>query len=69
VTQGYTLNFKDSKVLKRFCVYGSVHNLVTFTGYTGLDPEVQVTGFDAGTDERDKYPTIRSFTFGLTLTF
>ena len=69
VTLGYTLNFKDSKFLKRFRVYGSVHNLATFTGYTGLDPEVQVTGFDAGTDERDKYPTIRSFTFGLTLTF
>jgi hypothetical protein len=50
-------------------VYGSVHNLATFTGYTGLDPEVRVTGFDAGTDERDKYPTIRSFTFGLNFTF
>ena len=69
VTLGYTLNFKDSKFLKRFRVYGSVHNLATFTGYSGLDPEVRVTGFDAGTDERDKYPTIRSFTFGLTLTF
>ena len=69
VTLGYTLNFKNSKFLKQFRVYGSVHNLATFTGYTGLDPEVQVTGFDAGTDERDKYPTIRSFTFGLNLTF
>jgi hypothetical protein len=69
VTLGYTLNFKNSNFIKRFRVYGSVHNLATFTGYTGLDPEVRVTGFDAGTDERDKYPTIRSFTFGLNLTF
>ena len=69
VTLGYTLNFKNSNFIKRFRVYGSVHNLATFTGYTGLDPEVRVTGFDAGTDERDKYPTIRSFTFGLNFTF
>ena len=50
-------------------VYGSVHNLLTITGYTGLDPEVPITGFDAGTDERDKYPTIRSYTFGINLNF
>jgi hypothetical protein len=68
LTLGYTLNLKN-KYIKRVRAYGSIHNLATFTGYTGLDPEVPIEGFDAGTDERDKYPTIRTFTFGLNLTF
>ena len=68
LTLGYSLRLKN-KYIKGVRAYGSIHNLATFTGYTGLDPEVPITGFDAGTDERDKYPTIRTFTFGLNLTF
>ena len=60
LTLGYTHNFKNNDYIKSVRLYGSVHNLATFTGYTGLDPEVRITGFDAGTDERDKYPTIRT---------
>ena len=69
VTLGWSHRFKNTKFLKGLRVYGTVHNLATITGYSGLDPEVPITGFDAGTDERDKYPTIRSYTFGLNLTF
>ena len=69
VTLGYTHRFKPNKYVQSVRAYASVHNLATFTGYTGLDPEVPITGFDAGTDERDKYPTIRSFTFGVNITF
>ena len=69
VTLGYNLNFKNKKYVKKLRVYGSIHNLATITKYTGLDPEVPVNGFDAGTDERDKYPTIRTYTFGLNITF
>ena len=47
----------------------TVNNLATITGYTGLDPEVSFGGFDPGTDSRDKYPTIRAYTFGVNLTF
>ena len=68
VTLGYNLNFKE-KYMRRLRLYASVHNLATITKYTGLDPEVRVSGFDPGTDDRDKYPTIRSFTFGAVLTF
>ena len=69
ITLGYTHNFKKNDYIKSLRVYSSVHNLATFTGYTGLDPEVPITGFDAGTDERDKYPTIRTLTFGVNITF
>lgn len=40
------------------------------TGYSGLDPELSNPyPTYAGIDNRDKYPSIRSFTFGLNLTF
>lgn len=68
VTLGYNLKLKNDYV-KGLRVYGTVHNLATITGYSGLDPEVPSIGYTAGTDERDKYPTIRSFTFGVNLTF
>lgn len=73
VTLGYTYNFKNNKFLKKIRAYATVHNLATITGYTGLDPEIRVSygenGYDPGTDNRDKYPTIRSYTFGLNITF
>ena len=68
VTLGYTHRFK-SDFVKKVRAYVTVNNLATFTGYTGLDPEVSFGGFDPGTDSRDKYPTIRSYTFGVNITF
>jgi len=68
VTLGYTHRF-NSKFVKRLRAYVTVNNLATLTGYTGLDPEVSFGGFDPGTDSRDKYPTIRSYTFGVNITF
>ena len=73
LTLGYTYNFKANKYIKKVRAYATVHNLATITGYSGLDPEIRVSyggnGYDPGTDDRDKYPTIRSFTFGVNLTF
>ncbi len=69
VTLGYTFNTKQWKYVKNLRVYASCLNLAVLTGYKGIDPEVQITGLDAGTDNRDKYPTNRSFTFGLNVTF
>ncbi|HPT11343.1 MAG TPA: SusC/RagA family TonB-linked outer membrane protein [Bacteroidales bacterium] len=73
VTLGYTFNTKNIKYIKNLHVYASVSNLATITGYSGLDPEVSMTyssnGYDPGTDSRDKYPTLRSYTLGLNMTF
>ena len=73
VTLGYTLPIKNKNIVKNVRFYGSVHNLATITKYSGLDPEIRVTyggnGYDPGTDDRDKYPTIRSYTFGVNITF
>jgi len=78
VTLGYTFNQIKSKYINRLRVYASTQNLLTITGYKGLDPEVRIasrrdsdnkTVLDAGTDQRNKYPTLRTFTFGVNLTF
>lgn len=74
VTLGYTFNLGKQNVVKNLRIYGSVLNLATITGYKGLDPEVPLSVGDdgvlsAGVDERDKYPTNRTFTFGVNVTF
>ena len=69
VTLGYSFNTKKWKAVKNLRLYASCLNLATLTGYKGIDPEVQTTGLTAGTDDRDKYPTTRSFTFGVNVTF
>ena len=72
VTLGYTYDFKGAarKYLQSARAYVSGENLFCFTGYSGLDPELSNGDpFSAGLDGRDKYPTIRSFTGGIMLTF
>ncbi|GAA4442970.1 TonB-dependent receptor [Pontibacter saemangeumensis] len=70
VTLGYTLPANLISFVRNARVYVSGLNLVTITDYEGIDPEgVSYTGFDPGNDQRDKYPTTRTFTAGLSLTF
>ncbi len=73
VTLGYTLKPGAIKGVKNLRIYVSGLNLVTFTGYKGIDPEgVSYTGdftFAPGMDHRDKYPTTRTYTVGLNVSF
>lgn len=69
VTIGYTFNQFKTKYIKNLRIYASCLNLATITGYSGIDPEVRMTGNDPGIDNRDKYPTVRSYTFGINVTF
>ncbi|MCK9343357.1 MAG: TonB-dependent receptor, partial [Massilibacteroides sp.] len=69
ITLGYSFNVKKVQWLHNLRVYVSCLNLCTITSYSGIDPEVDITGLTAGTDDRDKYPTTRSFTCGLNVTF
>ncbi len=77
ITLGYTFNVKNNKSIKNLRVYASGMNLFTFTGYKGIDPEVGriraqdsgSLGLSPGNDDRDQYPTTRSFTFGVNVTF
>ena len=73
ITLGYTLPAKTIKGINNLRVYGSVLNLYTFTGYKGIDPEgVSYSGdftFAPGIDHRDKYPSTRTYTLGLNVSF
>lgn len=71
ITIGYTVPIKNDKFIKNARVWASGSNMLTITGYKGLDPEVSAstTDLDPGVDNRDKYPTTRTFTFGVNLTF
>ena len=69
VTLGYTFNMSKVGAVKNFRVYASGMNLATLTGYKGMDPEVSISGLAPGSDSRDKYPTVTSYTFGINLTF
>jgi TonB-linked SusC/RagA family outer membrane protein len=77
LTLGYTLPKTLTKKagISSLRIYGSIYNVMTITGYSGLDPEVNAntsqnssiyptTGLDWGT-----YPRARSFTFGINLNF
>lgn len=69
VALGYTFKLKNNKVIKNARVYVSGLNLITITGYKGIDPEVNRQGLNPGIDDRDKYPTTRTYTFGVNLSF
>lgn len=69
VTLGYNFDLKRDMFLKDARLYVSALNLLTLTGYKGIDPEVNRAGLDPGNDQRDKYPTTRTFTIGVNLTF
>lgn len=68
ITLGYSFG-QVGKYIKSFRIYGSVLNALTITGYKGIDPEVSTDGLTPGYDTRDRYPSVRSFTFGVNVKF
>jgi TonB-linked SusC/RagA family outer membrane protein len=75
---GYTFNTEKISWLQKARVYFAVQNLFVITGYSGLDPEVEIyrgeasdddAGLSPGIESRDYMPKARSFTFGVNLTF
>lgn len=69
LTVGYTFINKKIKYLRDIRVYLSGDNLLTFTGYSGLDPEIVSNGFETGIDARNFYPRTRTYTFGINIGF
>jgi TonB-dependent starch-binding outer membrane protein SusC len=83
IEMGYT--FKPKAISTTIRVYIVANNLFTLTPYTGLDPEIRYTtirstdnsdyGFSIqspfimGVDNRNFYPTARSFSVGTTAAF
>lgn len=68
ITLGYSFG-QIGKYIKSLRIYGSVLNALTITGYKGIDPEVSTDDLTPGYDTRDRYPSVRSFTFGVNVKF
>ena len=71
ITLGYTLDIRRwTKYVDSLRVFATCGNVATFTGYTGLDPEVNITGYDGGIDYYTRaYPMTRTWTLGVQLKF
>ena len=69
VTFGYNFKFKPDCIVKTLRLYLSGLNLYTFTGYKGIDPEVNFGGLAPGIDYMSTYPTTRTVSFGVKLGF
>lgn len=63
---GYDLNKLLKLNIRNFQVYGQVSNLFTITKYSGLDPEVNISGANMGIDS-GAWPTPRQFLFGINV--
>jgi len=85
ITLGYNIPKTGIKYIQSARFYVSSLNTFIITGYKGIDPEVSLVtsgggsqgginvnsgaGLAPGVDNRDKYPTMRTFTLGLNVTF
>ena len=69
ISLGYNVPLKSNKYVQSLRLYVTGQNLFTITGYTWMDPEVNITSvFDPGIDYVSFYPSVRTFLFGVNLT-
>ncbi|RAV28147.1 SusC/RagA family TonB-linked outer membrane protein [Sinomicrobium soli] len=68
ITLGYNFDLK-TKYIRNLRVYLTGRNIATFTGYSGIDPELEDAGFETGIDSRGFYPRTKSWTIGLNVGF
>ena len=68
ISASYDFNFKN-EYFKKMRLYVTAQNIFCLTGYSGVDPEVSLSGIAPGIEGTSYYPRTRSFTLGATLTF
>lgn len=71
ITLGWTLNTKNTEVIKSLRVTFSVNNLATITNYSGLSPMINsnTVGGELGIDDKRFYPLSRTYSLGLSVNF
>ena len=72
ITLGYTLSLKKytDNIVDRVRIYGTVGNVATITGYSGYNPEVDITGWQGGVDKVwNCDPMVRTYTLGIQVSF
>ena len=68
ISASYDFKFKN-EYINKLRLYLTAQNIFCLTGYTGVDPEVSLSGIAPGIEGTSYYPRTRTFTFGATLTF
>ena len=73
ISLGYSISL-NNKYIKKMRMYAVGQNLLTFTKYTGVDPEVRYADGDDGPlapeiDRENTYVRTKGFSFGLNLDF
>lgn len=68
VTLTYDVPIKNW-LIKGMRFYLTGQNLLCFTGYTGVDPEVRLSGLTPGIEGTSYYPRTRMFTLGANIKF
>ena len=69
VSLGYTFPLREGGSVKMLRVYANAMNLLTFTGYKGIDPEVNMSGLAPGIEYTSRYPTTRTVSLGVKIGF
>jgi TonB-dependent starch-binding outer membrane protein SusC len=69
LTLGYTFNTEKLITIKALRLTVTGNNLAVFTKYTGLDPEINVSGGNGSGGDAGIYPRTRSFSAGLNIIF
>ena len=57
------------KWISNLRVSATCNNLFTITGYSGIDPEVNLGGLTPGIDNRNTYPRTRTYMLGVNINF
>jgi TonB-linked SusC/RagA family outer membrane protein len=67
---GYRIDTKKYlKIMESARIYLTMNNVLMLTKYSGLNPEVNITGWDQGIESTGIYPQTRTFALGLQLNF
>jgi TonB-dependent starch-binding outer membrane protein SusC len=70
ISLSYDFNLaKATKWISKLNLYIAANNVFTITGYSGVDPETNISGLAFGIDQYNVYPKTRSYTIGLKATF
>ena len=69
VTVGYNLKFKEQKYIESVRISITGNNLLLLTNYSGLDPELNLSGSNGGGGDNGIYPRTRTFALGLNVKF
>ena len=71
INLGYTTDLSSiNKYIKKARIYLTIRDVACFSKYSGLNPEVNITGLEPGIEWfNNAYPLVRRFTLGAQLTF